>query len=96
MVLRRVWLRCYFCTRREGKLASDNNCLVGFDTTFDHSEVAVLTLTGLNRAKLDSVVRFYYKDEGPALANLHGLLRYKHGVLKRIQNETHPDKLRWP
>ena len=38
-------MRRYFGSRRERKLTSDNNGFVGFDTTFDNSEVALLALS---------------------------------------------------
>ena len=72
----RVRLRRYSRSGRKCKLASNNNGLARFDTAVDHSEIAVLTLAWLHRTKVDSIVRFHYEHERPALANLDGLRRH--------------------
>ena len=60
------------------------------------SEAALLALAGSDRAKLDSIVRFYHEHERSGLTNLHGLRRHKRRVLQRVQNKANEDKLRWP
>src|SRR6266496_1035701 len=94
--LSRVRRRRYSCSRRKRKLARDNNGLASFYTALDDREVAVLTLAGCYRTKIDSVVGFDHEHKRPALANLHGLRRDKRCVLERVQNETDTHKFRRP
>src|SRR5207249_11524773 len=55
-----------------------------------------LTLAWLHRTKVDSIVRFHYEHERPALANLDGLRRHERGVVEHVQNKTDQHKLRRP
>ena len=75
--MRGVRLWCDFRSRRKRKLASDNHRLVSFHTTLDYGQIALLALAGIDRTKLDRVVRFHYEHERPALANLHRLRWHK-------------------
>ena len=82
----------YFRSRRKRKLAGHHDGLIGFHAALNHSEIAFLPLAGLDRAKIDGVIRFHHENKRPTLANLDGLCRDECGVLERVQDETNPHK----
>jgi hypothetical protein len=73
--LERVRLRRNFRSWRKRKLAGDNHRLVWLHTVLDYGKIALLPLPRRHGAKLDGIVRFYYENERPTLANLDGLRR---------------------
>jgi hypothetical protein len=91
-----VRLGRYLGSWRKRKLAGYHYGLIGFHAALDHGEVAFLSLAGLHRAKIDSVIGFHHENKRPTLANLDGLCRHECGVLERVQDETNAHKFRRP
>src|SRR2546423_14661717 len=56
-LLRCVRLRINLSSRSERELAGHHHGLVRLNTTFDHGEISILTLSRFHRAKIDRVVR---------------------------------------
>src|SRR5215813_2390895 len=91
-----VRLRVHFVSGSERELSGNHHRFVRLHAVLDYSKIAVLSLAGFHRAKIDRVVRLQHKNERTALADLDCLLRNKPRVFDRVENETDADKFRRP
>src|ERR1700738_2540243 len=85
---RTVRLRFHFCSRRERKLPSDDDCFARFDSIFDDPEIAVLSLTRFDPTKIGRVVPLDHKNERAALTDLHSLRWDESRIFDRVEDET--------
>src|ERR1700738_152808 len=99
-VARSLWrivrLRFHSCSRREGKLSSDNDRFVRLHSAFDNGEAAVLSLSRFDRAQIDRVIRLQHKNERTALTDLHSLRWNESRIFDRVEDETNSHEFRRP